>query len=438
MPRVGTVLVDRYRLEEAISEGAMGRVYRAKDMTLGIDVAVKVILGQWLQNEQVRARFEREAMASARIHHPNVVSAMDYGPIDDTGGAYLVTPLIAGQNLREYLQGPLPLTEAISVTTQLCSALRVAHQCGIIHRDLKPENIILERIDDALFVRLVDFGIASETDNAGHSEGTALTQAGMVLGTPGYMAPEQLSGEPAQPATDVYALGVLLYEMLTGAAPFDGGLAELAAQQVNHQVEMDALRARAPQRICDLVFHSLQPKPDARPTLDAFGEAIERAELASIERERVHARWEQVRAFLLHNMRSIVITMVGLGLGLAAMAALSSGIPEELEEPVAAMQNAKNANVRRRAAETIAAYEPQEDLPENIRHIAAFERARSCSARKKALLDLAQLESQEEVLPIYRRLDADRDGCGFLNRSDCHRCLRGDLAKILKDANESM
>lgn len=434
MPRVGTTLVDRYQLEETISEGAMGRIYRAKDTTLGTDVAVKVILGQWLQNAEVRARFEREALASAKIHHPNVVSAIDYGAISETGGAYLVTPLVSGQSLREYLEGPLPLAEAANIASQLCSALRVAHQCGVIHRDLKPENILLEKLDDSLFVRLVDFGIASETEAARAETGQALTQAGMVLGTPGYMAPEQLSGEAARPATDVYALGVLLYEMLLGHPPFNGGLAQLAAQQINHQVDMAPLKHRAPQHVRDLILQSLSPKPEARPTLEAFSEVVECANVDSLDAEQWHALWQGFRSFLTVDKAKVAATLLGVVVVAALLTSFGDELPSELEEPFTTMRTSSAAAQRRRAAQQILAYRPQDELPTHVKAIAAFEMTRSCGARKRELLKLARLEEQSDVAYIYERLDGEKTGCGFLDRSDCHRCLRGELRKILKDA----
>ncbi len=431
MPSVGTMLVDRYVLEETISEGAMGRVYRAKDTSLGTDVAVKVILGQWLQNEEVRARFEREAMASARIHHPNVVSAIDYGTIAETGGAYLVTPLVSGENLREHLKAPLSLDEAVEITQQLCSALRAAHQSGVIHRDLKPENILLERLDESLFVRLVDFGIASEQGSSRKEEEKALTQAGVVLGTPGYMAPEQLSGEPAQTTTDVYALAVLLYEMLAGVPPFTGGLAELAAQQIHQQVDLTRLRNKAPATVRELIFRSLSPKPEERPSIDEVSEVLEHVGEASMDSERWITLWQDVRVAAKRWWK--VSAGIGLVLLLTLLAVSGSGLPEELEPAADAMRNANSTNARRRAAERILAYEDQDAIPEITRVMAEFERARSCGARKKALIKLRDLPDRDEAQHIFERLDKERDGCGFLDRSDCHRCLRSELAKILED-----
>lgn len=409
----------------------MGRVYRAKDTSLGTDVAVKVILGQWLQNEEVRARFEREAMASARIHHPNVVSAIDYGRIAETGGAFLVTPLVSGENLRAHLKAPLPLAEAVEITQQLCSALRAAHQSGVIHRDLKPENILLEHLDESLFVRLVDFGIASERGSGRKEKEPALTQAGVVLGTPGYMAPEQLSGEPAQTTTDVYALAVLLYEMLAGEPPFTGGLAALAAQQINQQVDLTRLRNKAPARVRDLIFRSLAPKPEDRPSIDEISQVLEHVGEASMDSERWITLWHVVTSTARRWWKGAAV--VALGLLLTTLALSGSGVPKELEPAADALRNANSTTARRRAAEKILAYKKQDAIPEITRTMAEFEQARSCGARKRALIKLRDLPDRDDAQHIFERLDKERDGCGFLNRSDCHRCLRGELAKILED-----
>ena len=225
---VGRVLSDRYRIEAVLGEGGMGAVYLAEHVLMHKRVAVKVLHPEMTRMPEVVARFEREAMAAAHIEHPNVAAATDFGKLDD-GSFFLVLEYIEGTSLRDLLgEGPLEMTRALRIAQQMVSALVRAHSLGIVHRDLKPENVMLvEREGDRDFVKVLDFGIAkipaggfARTDG-GSSAGQVLTQLGMVYGTPEYMAPEQALGQEVDARADLYALGVILYEMLTGLRPFD-------------------------------------------------------------------------------------------------------------------------------------------------------------------------------------------------------------------------
>jgi eukaryotic-like serine/threonine-protein kinase len=223
-PLVGQLLSDRYRILERVGDGAMGAVYLAEHTLMHKRVAVKVLHGEMSRVPEVVARFEREAVAAAHIDHPNVVSASDFGKLPD-GTFFLVLEYIEGITLRKKLNyGALTLAEALHVTGQIAQGLLRAHQLGIIHRDLKPENIILlEREGDPNFVKILDFGIARvPMGSLGKTEeGLTVTQVGMVYGTAEYMAPEQAQGFDINAQADLYALGVMLFEMLTGWRPFD-------------------------------------------------------------------------------------------------------------------------------------------------------------------------------------------------------------------------
>ena len=216
---VGGILAGRYRIDRQIGEGGMGAVYLAEHVHMRKVVAVKVLHREMTFLPEVVARFEREAVAAARIEHPHVAAATDFGRLDD-GAFYLVLEYVEGQSLRQLLDdgGPLPPDAALHVAVQIADALSAAHAAGIVHRDLKPDNVMLiVRDNDPYFVKVLDFGIAkielSETQNQ-------LTQMGSVFGTPEYMAPEQASGTPVDARADLYTLGVIIYEMLSGRTPF--------------------------------------------------------------------------------------------------------------------------------------------------------------------------------------------------------------------------
>ena len=224
---VGTVLGDRYKVVRLIGEGGMGAVYEGEHAHMHKRLAIKVLHPEMSRLPEVVARFEREAMAASHIDHPNVAAATDFGKLDD-GSFFLILEYVEGTSLRDRVaRGPLDVRSALHITRQIASALGRAHPLGIVHRDLKPENVMLVlREGDADFVKVLDFGIAKvpvadlapKSTAAGKS---ALTQLGMVYGTPEYMAPEQALGQEVDARADLYSLGVMLYEMLAGKRPFE-------------------------------------------------------------------------------------------------------------------------------------------------------------------------------------------------------------------------
>jgi len=224
---IGRVLDGRYRVTERLGEGGMGAVFMAEHLKLRKPVALKVIRKELAGNGEVAARFAREAMATAQFEHPHVASAIDFGTLEE-GGAYLVMQLVRGQSLRAMLDrgGPLPWPVACELLAQVADALSAARGAGIVHRDLKPENILVETRDDGSFLaKILDFGIAhvmQPSSGPSDPQHGALTRMGVVMGTPGYMSPEQAVGDRVDHRTDLYALGVVLWECLTGRPLWDG------------------------------------------------------------------------------------------------------------------------------------------------------------------------------------------------------------------------
>ncbi|MBI5499664.1 MAG: protein kinase [Deltaproteobacteria bacterium] len=267
-PLVGTVVDGRYRVLARLSEGGMGVVYRAEHVFLKREVALKRLHRELTGHGEAVARFEREAQAAARIDHPNVCQVLDCG-VGQDGAFFIAMELLAGASLDRRIAeaAPLPLAEIADVGLQLCAALGRAHELGIVHRDLKPENVMLvpRRDGPGAVAKIMDFGIAKVAQEGG---GNKLTQAGMVFGTPAYMAPEQAAGTTVDARADLYALGVILFEMATGRCPFEAPtLSAVLTKQLTE--DAPALESAAPQLAYphpfrDLVARCLQKDPDRR------------------------------------------------------------------------------------------------------------------------------------------------------------------------------
>jgi eukaryotic-like serine/threonine-protein kinase len=273
---IGRVFDDRYRVVEKLGEGGMGAVFIAEHLKLHKRVALKVILPDFAGDGEMAARFAREAMASARLDHPHVASALDYGTLPE-GGAYLVMQLVRGESLQKLIetQGRQPWQRACAFAAQVADALVAAHAEGVVHRDLKPDNILLEPREGGMeLVKVLDFGIARVSAEAGQAvegaaAGRALTRVGTVMGTPGYMSPEQAVGEAVDHRTDLYALGVILWEMLVGRELFEGHeLTRIVTQQLTTDpppVRAAAGDAAIPHELDELVARLLARAPADRP-----------------------------------------------------------------------------------------------------------------------------------------------------------------------------
>ena len=271
---IGQVIAERYRIVELLAEGGMGAVYIADHLTLHKQVALKIVHPEHAGNSELTARFEREAMATSRIDHPNVISAIDFGTLPD-GTAFLAVQLVRGPSLTKLLTdgGRLPWQRAASIGAQIADALAAAHSHGIIHRDLKPDNVLLQARDDGTdMVKVLDFGVAkfAPESKVPLSARTDVTQIGMVVGTPGYMAPEQTIGNPADERSDLYALGVMLWESLVGeplwSAPDLQALVEKQMTETPKLVREAGADADLPDELEQLVSGLLARRAEDRPS----------------------------------------------------------------------------------------------------------------------------------------------------------------------------
>jgi len=263
---VGRVIAGRLRVDTLLDEGGMGAILRCRDLQLDRDVAVKVLHPELNEQPEHAARFVREVVSASRLDHPNCVRVLDYGEwrpdANEPTVMYLVMELIAGRELSSLLVAPIEPLRAIDYALQILAALAHAHERGVVHRDLKPENVLVTRAPDGSEVlKLLDFGIAKLSESAGGLP--RLTQKGCVFGTPVYMSPEQANGLDVDTRADLYSLGVILYEMVSGRLPYRGDdLVELMHRQVKDPPE--PLPSWVPARVRAIVVRLMEKNPDGR------------------------------------------------------------------------------------------------------------------------------------------------------------------------------
>lgn len=243
---VGKLVADRFRIVRRLGAGGMGTVFVAVQEPLGREVALKVVRRELDDDDRTMERFRREGQALSQLHHPHIVTLHDFGELPG-GALWIAMEFVRGENLRQRLRraGPLPVAQTVALMRSIASALAAAHACGVIHRDLKPENIlVMEAAGTSDFVKVVDFGVAKLTGvSEADPSAEQLTRRGSIIGTPGYIAPEvALEGNSADPRSDLYSLGVICFELLTGKPPF-----------------------RAPTTTALLMAHALEPTPPLPP-----------------------------------------------------------------------------------------------------------------------------------------------------------------------------
>ncbi|MFN8497686.1 MAG: protein kinase [Anaerolineae bacterium] len=265
-----TLIDNRYRTDAEVGQGGMAIVYRAYDERLARPVAIKMMRPQFAGDPTFLARFRREAVALANLLHPNLAAVWDSG---ETGGIpFIVMEYVDGDNLKTHIvaEAPMPADRVIALMIQVCEGVGAAHRAGLVHRDLKPQNILLTRGGQ---VKVTDFGIARSVAATAVSR----TQTGQVWGTAQYIAPEQAAGQQISPATDVYSLGVIMFEMLTGRLPFEGD-SPIALATQHLQAEPPPLRSvnpKVPRGLEMIVTRAMQKRPEARyPDADALCSAL--------------------------------------------------------------------------------------------------------------------------------------------------------------------
>lgn len=251
----------QYEIAAKLGEGAMGEVYRAHDSRLGRDVAIKILPAEFAQSPDRRRRFEQEWRAAAALAHANIVALYDAG--DHDGIAYIVSELVEGESLRDLIRrGPVPVRKTLDLAAQIADGLSAAHAAGVVHRDLKPENIMVTRDGRA---KILDFGLARyQPRSSSAPEATmTVTQPGLVMGTVGYMSPEQVTGSPAGPQSDIFSLGIILYEMLTGKLAFERTTSVETMSAILRDEPLD-LPANVPPAIAQIVTRCLEKEPARR------------------------------------------------------------------------------------------------------------------------------------------------------------------------------
>jgi serine/threonine-protein kinase len=314
---VGEVIADRYELEELVGTGGMSSVFRAHDTLLERKVALKVLHEQYTSDEDYVERFRREARAVAGLSHPNIVTVIDRGEQD--GRQFIVFEYIDGESLKELVDrtGPLPVDQAVGLTLQIARALAFAHQQGLVHRDVKPQNVLLN--DDGR-AKVTDFGIARSLD-VQHG----MTQSGTVMGTSDYIAPEQARGERVDEQTDIYSLGVVLYELLTGEVPFPGeNFVAVAMRHINEPAP--SARERRPDvsvRLDAAIRRAMAKEPDDR--FGSMGEFVGELE-AALDVGPDEDTGTIVLPGRPRSRRRVARPLLALLLALALLAAIAGGV----------------------------------------------------------------------------------------------------------------
>jgi serine/threonine-protein kinase len=276
----GTVIDDRYRINGMIGKGGMGAVYRAYQLLMDREVAFKVLKTDFVEDPMQVKRFFIEAKAASKLTHPNTITVFDFGQTKE-GMLYMAMELVKGKSLSGLIsEGPLEPARAVSIAGQIADSVGEAHSLGIIHRDLKPDNILIETKEwNPDFVKVLDFGIAKLL---GGGEGTAVTKTGIVCGTPQYMSPEAITGHQVTPAADLYSLGIILYEMLSGSPPFQAETPmKLLLCHLNEQPKSllnPGSAVQIPVQLDRFIMRVLSKNPESRPaTARQFKEEMEAA-----------------------------------------------------------------------------------------------------------------------------------------------------------------
>ncbi|HYE74827.1 MAG TPA: serine/threonine-protein kinase, partial [Blastocatellia bacterium] len=354
----GTLIADRFRIDRLLNRGGMGAVYQANQIGLERPVALKLLLPTFSEDAKMRERFHREARSAALLSHPNIIQIYDYGVSD--WGPYIVMELVRGESLRHLIaRGALAPEMALKLISQVCAAVATAHDAGIIHRDLKPDNILIEERADGYFVKVLDFGIAKLRDVRESTTDTADLTGANVIGSPNYMSPEQCMGLELDARADIYSLGIVLYEMLTGRVPFsDPSAVKVLMQQVNEM----------PRRLTEL-----------RPDLTGAIEAVVLRALAKERLQRYESALQLSAEFKLALEKPATFDTY-----------ITSVSPEVVQPTPVAIQNAGATNVM----PTLLVDQHSDAKPQ----LATVHSSPSCSSnRRLAILPLRNLTGDADI-----------------------------------------
>ncbi len=479
--QIGRVLADRYRIDALLGAGGMGAVYLAQHLGIGRAVAIKVLDTRFGTDVEARQRFEREALASGRLDHPNIVSVTDFGI--DGERSFLVMEALTGESLgaRMEREGALHWREAVAITASMLRGLRHAHDRGVVHRDIKPDNVFLAVKDDVPTVKILDFGIAKLLDAGGDGSVTT-TRAGMTVGTPAYLSPEQAVGGAITPATDLYSTTIVLFEMLTGHQPFQGEdlvstmlshvarppplLRDLASPDIEIPESLEAIVQRGLEKLAgdrmssadaylalldDLVrapsgpMFSRESRPIAIPT------APEHAWLGSAETVIVTGHAPTLRATSLADLRAPIARGWWFAVGalvftMILLAITSNGSDHAVASPADA--RAMDASV---AIHLDAAHPPDVGIvagdaglmtgvpPHGGDHDAEVDaalqelvRGKTCAARRAAIPKLIELAAPRAIPTLKAARYRMRGGILGFNESNTNSCLTADAEAAIK------
>ena len=289
---LGKRIKGRYQVLSKLGEGGMGTVYLADQMSVGRKVALKLLQGNYAMDDEFIGRFRREARLAASLNHRNIVTVYDFDQSDD-GSLFIAMEYLDGEKLSEVIRrdGPLEISRAFRLGLQIAEGLEAAHRAGVIHRDIKPDNIMVMEEAGVEEIKLMDFGIARLRDRGTTSE---ITRTGTIMGTPAYMAPEQAEGADVSEKTDIYALGIVLYEMISGAVPFKASTpgAVLIKQMQETPLSLRRSRREVPVSIERIIMHALEKEPQRRQK--NMGEVTQqlRAAQEKLKGEAVSRRWD--------------------------------------------------------------------------------------------------------------------------------------------------